>query len=78
MLYWLDHVLEITFNLCHTNGGQGQSVEQKTVWFHIYYVTDLNWQQILGGAALGYYSNEKHFNPIVALEEKVELQTFIS
>lgn len=48
------------------------------VWFHIYYVTDLNWQQILGGAALGYYSNEKHFNPIVALEEKVELQTFIS
>jgi hypothetical protein len=48
------------------------------VWFCIYCVTDLHWQQILGGAALGYYSNEKYFNPIVALEEKIELQTFIS
>lgn len=66
------------FKLCHTNGGQGQSVEQKTVWFHIYCVTDLNCSKYLEGLALGYYSNEKHFNPIVALEEKVELQTFIS
>lgn len=32
-----------------------ECVEQKTVWFSIYCVTDLNWQWISGGADLGYY-----------------------